>query len=198
LRYITKGITTLGGLNWRPAGLYWQHRLIIGRRAGVSATAYFLLLVFAAMKYLMILVNLAVLLAATSVRAQQPATLQAATAPVAAPASAPNELECRVLTGRVTDPFAYPLTGATIMLRNPDKGFSPEAFSTNAEGHYMVTTKQAILRNTIMEITAVGYATLELPLTNCRPLDLTMMPLAGIKYKTKSRSKKPQSNSKMR
>ena len=103
-----------------------------------------------------------------------------------------------MLTGRVTDPFAYPLTGATIMLRSPDKGFSPEAFSTNSEGHYLVTVRQAIPRNTVMEITAAGYATLELPLTNCRPLDLTLTPLVSTKYKAKSRAKKPQGSGKVR
>ena len=49
------------------------------------------------MKYLMISVELALLLPATAVRAQQ----QPAGAPAATTSS---ELECRVLTGRVTDP----------------------------------------------------------------------------------------------
>ena len=137
------------------------------------------------MNYLMILVKLALLLTAVNARAQQP---------VATLATPPNELECQVLTGRITDPFANPLSGATIMLRIPGKGFSTDAFSTNAEGHYMVTSKQAVPRNTIMEITAVGYTTLALPLTNCRPLDLTMMPLVSAKYKVKSRPKKPSSS----
>ena len=138
------------------------------------------------MRYPTILVVLTLVVLATTGRAQQPGT-----APVA------TELECRVLTGRVTDPFANPLTGATIMLHSPDKGFSPEAFSTNSEGHYMVTAKQAIPRNTVMEITAVGYATLELPLTNCRPLDLTMMPLST-NYKARPRAKKRQGSGKVR
>ena len=141
------------------------------------------------MKYLMISVKLALLLTAPAAWAQQPTTAPAAVLP---------ELECRVLTGRVTDPFAYPLTGATIMLRSPGQGFIPDAFSTNSEGHYIITSKQAIPRNTIMEVTAVGYATLELLLTNCTPLDLTMMPLVDIKYKVKSRNKKPASNGKVR
>ena len=134
-------------------------------------------------------VKLALLLTATATlaRAQQPATISTA----AAPAAPLSELDCRVLTGRVTDPFAYPLTGATIMLRSPGQGFSPDAFSTNSEGHYIITAKQAILRNTVMEITAVGYAPLELLLTNCRPLDLTLMPLNSTPYKAKSRSKRP-------
>ena len=110
-----------------------------------------------------------------------------------APAAATPEanLDCQVLTGRVTDPFAYPLMGATIMLRSPNNGFSPEAFSTNSEGHYIVTVKQSIPRNTVMEITAVGYATLELPLSSCRPLDLTLVPLSN-SYKGKARVRKAQ------
>lgn len=144
------------------------------------------------MKYLMISVKLTLLLTATAARAQQqPAAPAAGT-------NTPAELECRVLTGRVTDPFAYPLTGATIMLRSPGQGFSPDAFSTNSEGHYIITSKQAIPRNTIMEVTAVGYTTLELPLINCKPLDLTLTPLADASYKAKSRSKKPPGAGKVR
>ena len=143
------------------------------------------------MKYLLISVKLALLLTAVVGRAQQPVA-------GSAPASGTQELECRTLTGRVTDPFAYPLTGATIMLRSPGQGFSPDAFSTNSEGHYIITARQAIPRNTVMEITAVGYATLELPLLNCKPLDLTMTPLVSATYKARSRPKKPQSNGKMR
>lgn len=143
------------------------------------------------MKYLLILLKLTLLLTAATGQAQQ--------RPAQAPAASPsNELECRVLTGRVTDPFAFPLTGATIMLRSPGKGFIPDAFSTNAEGHYMVTTKQAIPRNTIMEVTAVGYATLELPLTNCQPLDLTLTPLNSTTYKVKFRTKKSGSSARVR
>ena len=147
------------------------------------------------MKYLTILGRMVLLLLTTTtfVRAQQPVTPPAATAP-----AMPSELDCRVLTGRVTDPFAFPLTGATIMLRSPGKGFTPDAFSTNAEGHYIITAKQAIPRNTVMEITALGYATLELPLTSCRPLDLTMMPLVSTSYKAKFRAKKMPGNGKVR
>ena len=109
-----------------------------------------------------------------------------------------DELECRVLTGRITDPFANPLTGATIMLRSPNRGFNPEAFGTNSEGHYIITLKQAIPRNTVMEVTAVGYTTLEVSLANCRPLDLTLTPLASTNYKFKSKTKKGKSSSKVR
>ena len=138
-----------------------------------------------------LLLVLLVLLTTTLARAQQPAA-----PPAAAPS--PTELECRVLTGRVTDPLAYPLTGATIILRSPGKGFSPDAFSTNSEGHYIITSKQPIPRNTLMEISAVGYATLQLPLISCKPLDLTMMPLVDTSHKGKPRHKKAPSNGKVR
>lgn len=143
------------------------------------------------MRYLTVLVKLTLVLLATTGRAQQLASAAGTTKPT-------DELECRVLTGRVTDPFAYPLTGATIMLRSPNKGFSPEAFSTNSEGHYIITSKQAILRNTIMEITAVGYTTMEQPLINCRPLDLTLTPLTSTTYKFKLHAKKSRGSSKVR
>ena len=152
------------------------------------------------MKYLMISVKLALLLTtATGWTQQQPAEAYAALPPT----TPPIELEYRVLTGRVTDPFAYPLTGAIIMLRSPGKGFSPDAFSTNAEGHYMVTAKQTIPRNTIiprntvMEVKAAGYAPLELLLTNCQPLDLTLMPLTN-SYSKPMRAKKLRGNGKVR
>ena len=138
----------------------------------------------------MLLVQLALVLLATATRAQQPAPT------AAAPASA-DELSCRVLTGRVTDQFAYPLTGATIMLRTPGKGFSPEAFSTNAEGHYIITSRQPISRNTVLEITAVGYSTLELPLADCKPLDITLVPMVDVRYKA-SRAKKVRTSGKVR
>ena len=133
------------------------------------------------MRYLTILANLALLLVANAVHAQQ-------TIPPAP--NQPDEFSCRVLTGRVTDQFAYPLTGATIMLRSPGKGYNPDAFSTNAEGSYIVTSKQPIPRNTIIEITAAGYSSQELPLTDCKPLDITLVPLEGTRFKSDGRIKK--------
>ena len=87
------------------------------------------------MKYLMILLKLTLLLTVTTGWAQQQ--------PAAAAATPPSVLECQVLTGRVTDPFAYPLTGATIMLRSPDKGFSPEAFVRGASAPNRIQTRAA-------------------------------------------------------
>ena len=143
------------------------------------------------MRYLTVLVKLTLVLLATTGRAQQLAAPDSTAKPA-------DDLSCRVLTGRITDPFAFPLTGATIMLRSPDKSFNPEAFSTNSEGHYIITSKQAIPRNSIMEVTAIGFTMLEQPLTNCTSLDLTMTPLAGTSYKVKVRGKKAQANSKAR
>ncbi|GAB3652835.1 hypothetical protein GCM10027594_27250 [Hymenobacter agri] len=144
------------------------------------------------MNYLMISVHVALVFTAAVSRAYAQQPVSAGTAPPKA------ELECRILTGRITDPFAYPLTGATIMLRTPGAGFSPEAYSTNSEGHYVITAKQAIPRNTVLEITAPGYATLELPLENCKPLDLTLTPLTTTSYKPRPRGKKISGNSKLR
>lgn len=130
------------------------------------------------------------LMTAPAVQAQQPTPVPDSIASIAkAPVQAVG-LGCLVLTGRVTDPFAYPLTGATLMLRVPGKGFTPDAFSTNAEGHYIIASKQAFARNTVLEVTAPGYITLALTLVNCQPLDITLTPLAGLHYKTNGRSKK--------
>ncbi len=124
-------------------------------------------------------------------------------APVAAVVVVPtpgsgDALECQELTGRVTDEFDYPLTGATIMLRAPGKGFSLDAFSTNSEGHYIITSKEPIPRNTVIEISAAGYNMLELPLTSCRPLDLTLIPLVSNHSKVKIRTKKTSGSGKVR
>ncbi|RAK67968.1 carboxypeptidase-like regulatory domain-containing protein [Hymenobacter edaphi] len=116
---------------------------------------------------------------------------------VAAPA-APATLECATLTGRVTDAFAYPLTGATVMLRSRDKAFVTDAFSTNAEGRYLVTSKKPIPRDVVLLITAAGYTSLEQPLANCQPLDVTLEPLPGTKFKSDGRIKKTSNTGKIR
>ncbi|MBO2011687.1 carboxypeptidase-like regulatory domain-containing protein [Hymenobacter negativus] len=116
--------------------------------------------------------------------------------PSQTPASA-NELECRVLTGRVTDMFDHPLTGATVMLRSHTKGFSVDAFITNAEGKYIVTSKQPIPRNTMLEITAGGYNTFVLPLENCRPIEASLEPLPGTRFKNDGRIKKTSASGKI-
>lgn len=133
--------------------------------------------------------TLALLLLAGTLHAQEPAAAPTPTQP-ATPAVPADELACRVLTGRVTDRFATPLTGATVMLRSRTKGFSTEAFSTNAEGKYLLTSKQPIPRNTVLEVTAAGYTSIELPLVDCQPQDLTLEPLPGTRFKSDGRIKK--------
>ncbi len=118
----------------------------------------------------------------------QPPVAEPAVAP--APALAPNSLACQVLTGRVTDPFAYPLTGATVMLRDHSKAFRTDAFSTNAEGEFILTSKQPIPLSTVLEVTAAGYTSFEVPLANCQSLDVTLAPLPGTRFKADGRIKK--------
>lgn len=119
-----------------------------------------------------------------------PAAIQPPAAePAAAPAPA-NSLACQVLTGRVTDPFAYPLTGATVMLRDHSKAFRTDAFSTNAEGEFILTSKQPIPLSTVLEVTAAGYTSFEVPLANCQSLDVTLAPLPGTRFKADGRIKK--------
>lgn len=163
------------------------------------------------MKPLSIL-TLGLLLLAATTQAQQPGAkpkpAQAAGAlPPAKPEARteatvpdqPSELSCRILTGRVTDKFAYPLTGATVMLRRSggNKPGASDAFSTNAEGQYMLTSKQPIPRNTILEITAAGFTSLEVPLINCQPLDVTLEPLPGTRFKSDGRIKKTKLSGKI-
>jgi hypothetical protein len=153
------------------------------------------------------LIALTLFLAAGTAHAQQRATTPAAPAsspstieeaPVQTPApTSPNELECRVLTGRVTDAMNHPLTGATVMLRSRNKGFNADAFITNAEGQYIVTSKQPIPRNTMLEISAGGYSTYVLPLENCRPIDAALEPLPGTRFKSDGRIKKTSASGKI-
>lgn len=111
-------------------------------------------------------------------------------------ATQPAMLECATLTGRVTDALAYPLTGATIILRT--RAGITDAFSTNAEGRYLVTSKKPIPRGSTLLITAAGYSSHEQPLTNCQPLEVTLEPLPGTKFKANGRIKKTSSTGKIR
>lgn len=115
------------------------------------------------------------------------------------PATADN-LSCQVLTGRVTDRFAYPLVGASLTLRSPGKkGISLDASITNGEGRYIITTKQPIPRTTVLEVSAAGYDTLEVPLPNCQPQDITLELLPGTVFKANGRIKRTsRSGSKVR
>lgn len=153
-------------------------------------------------------------LTATSGRAQQrnakPQPAPAAPAPAAklaaspAPLSAPpapseaDELACHVLTGRVTDQLDHPLTGATVIVRSRNaKGFNLEPSITNSEGQYMVSAKQPIPRNAVLEISAGGYTTLSLPLANCQSVEARLEPLPGTRFKNDGRIKKTSASGKI-
>lgn len=148
------------------------------------------------------------LLLATAAQAQQPATpadsarttpsTVTAAAPAADVAPEPARLECTTLTGRVTDAFAYPLTGATVMLRTGDKAYNLDAFSTNSDGRYLLTSKKPIPPNALLQISAAGYTTYEQPLKSCQPLEITLEPLPGTKFKSNGRIKKTASTGKIR
>jgi hypothetical protein len=90
----------------------------------------------------------------------------------------------------VSDKFNNPLTGASVMLRSPTKARITDAFITNAEGKFMVSSKQPILRTMVLEITAAGFTMVEFPLTNCQPIDATLEPLPGTRFKSDGRIKR--------
>lgn len=83
------------------------------------------------------------------------------------------------------------------MLRSRNKGFNTDAFITNAEGQYIVTSKLPIPRNTMLEITAGGYNIFTLPLENCRPIDAALEPLPGTRFKSNGRIKKTSASGKI-
>ncbi|MBF9221439.1 carboxypeptidase-like regulatory domain-containing protein [Hymenobacter ruricola] len=159
---------------------------------------------------------MALSLAAGSVQAQQrpprgatPPPAQPAPAPPAAtptasaelPAPTPpdaEELGCRVLTGRVTDQLNHPLTGATVLVRTrTTRGFNIEPSITNSEGQYMLSAKQPIPRNAVLEISAGGYTTFAQPLANCQPVDASLEPLPGTRFKNDGRIKKTSASGKI-
>ena len=162
------------------------------------------------MKLLFIPTFALVVLATSSYGQQTVARLKTAgttsyqtTAPILPPATTPapaGNLSCQVLTGRVTDRFAYPLVGASLILRSPGKkGISLDASITNGEGQYIITTRQPILRNTVLEVSAAGYDTMEVPLPNCQPQDITLQLLPGTVFKANGRIKRTsRSGSKVR
>ncbi|OON68215.1 carboxypeptidase-like regulatory domain-containing protein [Hymenobacter sp. CRA2] len=141
----------------------------------------------------------------------QPDSAQAATAPsvtpaaatgapaeVAATPAAPATLECNTLSGRVADAFDYPLTGATVMLRTRDQVFSVDAFSTNGDGRYLITSKKPIPRDAVLQVSAAGYTSVEQPLSSCKPLDISLELLPGTKFKSDGRIKKTATAGKVR
>jgi hypothetical protein len=109
-----------------------------------------------------------------------------------------NDLGCRVLTGRVTNQLNQPLTGATVIVRLPNtKGLSIDPSITNAEGQYMVSSKLPIPRNAVLEISAGGYNVFALPLANCQPVEASLEPLPGTRFKNDGRIKKTSASGKI-
>lgn len=147
--------------------------------------------------------TLAALLIAFTGHAQQQSTTPRTTpssAPVTATqvAPAPNAtLPCQTLTGRVTNNVNEPLTGATVMLRSRSKSFGADACITNAEGEYLLMTKQPIPLNTVLEISAGGYSTFAQPLANCQPMEASLEPLPGTRFKANGRIKKTKASGKI-
>ena len=146
--------------------------------------------------------TLALLLMGTAAHAQQPGPKPKPTeaSPAAQPTNpTPSEdLTCRVLMGRVTDQAAAPLLGASVMLRSQDKAFSVDAFSTNSEGQYMITSKKTIPRNAVLVISAAGYSSYEHPITDCEPLNVTLEVLPGTKFKSDGRIKRTEAAGKIK
>jgi hypothetical protein len=122
-----------------------------------------------------------------------------AAAETPAPASpAADELGCRVLTGRVTDQLNHPLTGATVIVRTRNSRASNiEPSITNSDGQYMLSSKQPIPRNAVLEISAGGYTTYTLALDNCQSIEASLEPLPGTRFKNDGRIKKTSASGKI-
>ncbi|WP_375434704.1 carboxypeptidase-like regulatory domain-containing protein [uncultured Hymenobacter sp.] len=110
---------------------------------------------------------------------------QSTTAPadsVAQPAPPPG---CLSLTGLVTDENFQPLTGATVQVQGIN-----DAYSTNSEGRYIVTSKKPLPRPARLKISAVGYETEEFALNTCIPPDVALRLAPGTRFKRDGRIKK--------
>lgn len=120
--------------------------------------------------------------------AQQPAG--AAPAPAD---PAPPVLECQTLTGVVTDEKQQPLTGATVVVQGIQ-----DAFSTNSQGQYIITTRKPIPQAVHLQISAAGYSTQKLVLKGCQPPDVALQTLPGTRFKRDGRIKKTSSTGKIK
>ncbi len=87
--------------------------------------------------------------------------------------------------------------GATVMLRTGSKSFKIEPAITNAEGQYLLISKQPIPLNTVLELSAGGYNTFSQPLANCQPLEASLEPLPGTRFKNNGRIKKTSASGKI-
>ncbi|AYA37779.1 hypothetical protein D3Y59_12435 [Hymenobacter oligotrophus] len=111
----------------------------------------------------------------------------------AKPASTQALLPCDTLLGRVTNLYDAPLTGATVMLKG-----TTNAFSTNSEGRFILTSKTAIARGALLQISAAGYTSVEQPLVSCAPLDVSLELLPGTRLRADGRIKKTTKTGKIR
>ncbi|KUG09948.1 carboxypeptidase-like regulatory domain-containing protein [Solirubrum puertoriconensis] len=118
-----------------------------------------------------------------------PAVGQAQTA--SQPATPPT-LPCDTLLGRVTNLFDEPLTGATVMLAG-----TTNASSTNSEGRFILASRSAIQRGAMLQVSAAGYSSVELPLINCNALDVSLELLPGTRLRSDGRIKKTSKTGKV-
>jgi hypothetical protein len=111
----------------------------------------------------------------------------------ATPAQEPAALECPALTGIVTDENQQPLTGATVVVQGIN-----DAFSTNSQGQYIITSKKPIPQAAHLQISAGGYETHKLVLTSCQPPAVALKLLPGTRFKRDGRIKKTTSTGKIK
>ncbi|UOG74641.1 carboxypeptidase-like regulatory domain-containing protein [Hymenobacter tibetensis] len=120
--------------------------------------------------------------------AQQTTTLPADS--TSQPAPPPS---CESLTGLITDESYQPLTGATVQVQGIN-----DAFSTNAEGRYIVVFRKPVLRPVRLKISAAGYETQEFALNSCLPPNVALRLVPGTRFKRDGRIKKTTSTGKIK
>ncbi|UOQ54344.1 carboxypeptidase-like regulatory domain-containing protein [Hymenobacter cellulosivorans] len=102
-------------------------------------------------------------------------------------------LECSVLTGVVTDENQRPLTGATVVIIGVN-----DAFSTNSEGQYIVSSRKPLPQNAQLQISAGGYETQKLVPSSCQLPTVSLKLLPGTRFKRDGRIKKTTSTGKVK
>ncbi|TGE20544.1 hypothetical protein E5K00_21355 [Hymenobacter aquaticus] len=109
-------------------------------------------------------------------------------------AAAPDQpLECPTVSGLVTDENQQPLTGATVVVLGIQ-----DAFSTNSEGRYIVSSRKPISQTAQLQISAAGYETQKLVLSGCQPPTVALKLLPGTRFKRDGRIKKTTSTGKIK
>ncbi|PJJ48545.1 carboxypeptidase regulatory-like domain-containing protein [Hymenobacter chitinivorans] len=112
--------------------------------------------------------------------------------PVTASAPAASQ-ECSTLTGVVTDENQRPLTGATVVIVGVN-----DAFSTNSEGQYIVSSRKPLPAAARLQISAGGYETQTLVPSGCQLPTVSLKLLPGTRFKRDGRIKKTTSTGKVR